>query len=323
METNQEGAAEQVSGSDTEQPPAPKDGLLVAAIKQLRPKQWAKNVLMLAALIFSGEFLNPSSVMLAFTGIAAFSLLASAGYIFNDYLDRDADRRHPKKRFRPIASGSLPEGAALVEMAIILLGGVWLSWWVGPWFLLVGLAYLCTTLSYSYYFKHIVILDVMFLALGFVWRVIAGALAIQVQISAWLFLCTAFMALFFGFNKRRAELNQLGDKAGTRKNLIEYNNRMLEEFQSIVTGNTVLCYALYAVLGPTPWMSLTVPFVLYAIFRYIYLVEQKGEGGAPDETLLKDVPILVSSLLYGLTAMSVLIADRAGWLPDVLPQLGQ
>lgn len=292
--------------------------IVVAAIKQLRPKQWAKNVFLLAALVFSGEFMNPESLVKAALGIAAFSLLASAGYIFNDYLDREADRRHPKKKFRPIASGALPEGLALVEMIIILGAGVAIAWSLGSWFLFVGLAYLTTTLSYSFYFKHKVILDVMFLALGFVWRVIAGALAISVQISAWLFLCTAFMALFFGFHKRRAELRKLGGAAGTRKNLIEYNNQILEDYNGIVTGGLVITYMQYAVMGPTPWMSLTIPFVLYAIFRYIYLVEQKGEGGAPDETLLQDAPILVSCLLYGLTAMAVILADNQGWLPDVL-----
>jgi 4-hydroxybenzoate polyprenyltransferase len=203
-------------------------------------------------------------------------------------------------------------------MVVVLGAGVALAYTLGPWFLFVGLAYLTTTLSYSFYFKHLVILDVMFLALGFVWRVVAGALAIQVHVSAWLFLCTAFIALFLGFNKRRAELAKLGGKAGTRRNLVEYSGRLLEEFQSIMTSATIVTYCMYAVMGPTPWMSLTIPFVIYGIFRYIYLVEQKGEGGAPDETLLKDVPILVACMLYGLTAMAVLVADKQGWLLDVL-----
>lgn len=292
-------------------------GVARAAFQQLRPKQWIKNVLMLAAIVFSREFTNPTAIGEIIVGVASFSLLASSGYVLNDYLDREADRKHPKKRFRPIASGALPVPVALAEMLGVLAAGLGLAWTLGLPFFVSAVAYLVTTLSYSLYFKHIVILDVMFLALCYVWRVVGGAAAIEVKMSAWLFLCTAFMALFFGFNKRRAELVKLGDKAGTRRNLVEYNSRMLEEFQSIVTGNTVLCYSLYAVLGPTPWMSLTIPFVLYAIFRYIYLVEQRGEGGAPDETLLQDVPILVSSLLYGVTAIGVLYADSAGWLGDV------
>jgi 4-hydroxybenzoate polyprenyltransferase len=295
-------------------------GIVVAAFQQLRPKQWAKNVFLLASMVFAREFTNPDAILRALGGFASFSLLASCGYVLNDYLDRDADRNHPKKKFRPIASGALPLPAAQALMAGTLLAGLGSAWVLGLPFFVTAVAYLVTTLSYSFWFKHIVILDVMFLALCYVWRVIGGAAAIQVRVSTWLFLCTAFFALFIGFNKRRAELTKLGDKAGTRKNLIEYNSRMLEEFQSIVTGNTVLCYALYAVLGPTPWMSLTIPFVLYAIFRYIYLVEQRGEGGAPDETLLSDKPILVSSLLYAITAVFVLYADGAGWLPDLLAE---
>jgi 4-hydroxybenzoate polyprenyltransferase len=295
-------------------------GVLVAAFKQLRPKQWTKNVFLLAALVFAREFTNPAAIGRAMVGFASFSLLASCGYVLNDYLDREADRKHPKKRFRPIASGALPLRAAQALMVVTLLGGLASAWALGVPFFATAVGYLVTTLSYSLWFKHIVILDVMFLALCYVWRVVGGAMAIPVLVSTWLFLCTAFFALFVGFNKRRAELNKLGDKAGTRRNLIEYNNRMLEEFQSIVTGNTVLCYSLYAVLGPTPWMSLTIPFVLYAVFRYIYLVEQRGEGGAPDETLLSDVPILASSVLYGITAIAVLYADGAGWLPELLAE---
>lgn len=303
---------------DPEQPGARSPLSVVrAAFQQLRPKQWTKNVFLFPAIVFAREFMNPAAIGEVLLGFVSFSLLASSGYVLNDYLDREADRKHPKKRFRPIASGALPVPVALAEMAGALLGGLALAWLLGVPFFVSAVCYLVTTLSYSFYFKHIVILDVMFLALCYVWRVVGGAAAIQVKVSAWLFLCTAFVALFFGFNKRRAELVKLGDKAGTRKNLVEYNSRMLEEFQSIVTGNTVLCYALYAVLGPTPWMSLTIPFVLYAIFRYIYLVEQRGEGGAPDETLLQDAPILVSCLLYAVTTIGVLYADQAGWLGDV------
>ncbi len=295
--------------------------VLTAAIKQLRPKQWSKNVLFMpAALIFSGAFTQLDSVLRVVAGIAAFSLVASAGYIFNDYLDRDADRRHPKKRHRPIASGALPAPVALVEMVIVLIGGLSIAMWLGTSFAAVTVAYLTTTLSYSYFFKHKVILDVMFLALGFVWRVVAGALAIQQPVSAWLFLCTAFLALFLGFNKRRAELVKLGDTAGTRRNLAQYSQTMLNEFQAITTSTTVLSYALYAVLGPTPWMSLTIPFVLYGIFRYIFLVDQKGEGGAPDETLLEDWPLLLTVVLYACVALGVLLAQRAGMLSDIFLQ---
>lgn len=289
-----------------------------AAIRALRPRQWAKNVLVLVALVFSMRFTDPASIALALLAFTSFSLLASAGYILNDYVDREADRRHPKKKHRPIASGALPESVALGWMAVVLAAGVTAGALVSWPFLAVALAYLATTLSYSFYFKHRVILDVMVLGSCYLWRVIGGAVAISVATSEWLFLCTAFLALFIGFNKRRAELVQLGDGAGTRRNLALYSVPMLDQFQGITTSAVTVTYALYAVLGSaTPWMILTLPYVLFAIFRYIYLVDQRGEGDSPDETLTRDGPILLTAVLYGLTAVGVLLADQWDWLPPL------
>lgn len=281
--------------------------LPVAAFKALRVKQWAKNGLLFAALLFSGKFLEVPAILDALVGFFAFSFVASAGYIFNDTLDREADRNHPKKRHRPIASGALPVPAAIGELVVVGGLGVALAWMISPWFLGITVAYLVETLSYSFFFKHMVIIDVMMIASGFVLRAIAGAIAIDVAVSPWFFLCTAFLALFIGFNKRRAELVQLGDGQGTRKNLQEYTPSLLREFQAIVTSNVVVSYALYAVLGDRPWMVVTIPFVLYVIFRYIYLVEVKGEGGAPEDTLLGDAPILATTVLYVLSVMAVLL----------------
>jgi 4-hydroxybenzoate polyprenyltransferase len=290
----------------------PRDPLVLAALKVMRPKQWTKNGLLAAALVFSGQFFDSQRLGRAVLAVMAFNLLSSSGYVLNDYLDREADRRHPKKRLRPIASGSLPEGLALPWMAIILLGGLGIAYWLSPKFLILSLLYLATTISYSLYFKHKVILDVMFLAACYLWR--AGAAAIDVRVSPWFFLCTAFFALFLGFAKRKAELVQVGNTAGTRKNLREYSQPMLEQFQAIVTSSTIVSYALYTVLGTNTWMMLTIPYVLFAVLRYIYLVEQKGEGGSPDETLLKDGPILVTVGLYVLTAVGIMSAQRLGWL---------
>lgn len=293
--------------------------MALAAIKQLRPKQWLKNVFLLPALLFSGKFLETGPVVAAGIGIAVFCLLSSSGYILNDYLDREADAKHPKKRFRPIASGALPVPAAFVLMAACLIGGVLLSSMLPPAFLLVALVYLATTLSYSFWFKHIVLLDVLFLSSGFVWRTLAGALAIAVHVSPWLIVCTIFLALFFGFNKRRAELLQIGAHSGTRRNLAEYSPDMLEQYQAIVTSATIMSYVLYTVLGPTGWMTTTIPMVLYGIFRYIYLIDRHGEGGAPDETLLQDRPLLVTGGLYLLTSLGVLIGHEFDLLPVLLP----
>ena len=206
--------------------------------------------------------------------------------------------------------------AAWLLMLICFVGGGALAWWVSPGFLVVAGIYLTTTLSYSFYFKHIVILDVLFLSSGFLWRVIAGAKAVDVEVSSWLFLCTVFVALFFGFNKRRGELVKMGQEAGTRKNLAEYTPQMLEQFQAIVTSSLVITYILYAVRGPTRWMVLTIPFVLYGVFRYIYLIERHGEGGAPDETLFRDPPMLLAGLGYAATVVFVLLGTEVfDWLP--------
>ncbi|MEZ4321577.1 MAG: decaprenyl-phosphate phosphoribosyltransferase [Myxococcota bacterium] len=291
--------------------------IAVAAIKQLRPKQWAKNVFVFPALVFSGQFLDPESVGLAVVAAIVFSLLASSGYVLNDYLDREADRKHPKKKFRPIASGALPIPAAWALMATCVVVALGLGAWLSLPFVAIAVVYLATTLSYSFYFKHRVILDVMFLAACYVWRVIAGAVAIQVHVSPWLFLCAAFLALFLGFNKRRAELLKLGKEGGTRKNLQYYSREMLVELQSIVTASVVICYALYTVQGHNGWMVITIPFVLYGVFRYIYLVD-RGAGDAPDETVVSDWPFILNGLLYIVVAVAVIVADGRDLLPVLL-----
>ena len=291
--------------------------IAIAAVEQLRPKHWVKNAFMFPAIVFSGRFTNVESWLLLGVGFMSLSLLASSGYVLNDFLDREADRNHPKKCRRPIASGRLSVPVALMLFLSVLASGLALAWSLSPPFFVVAASYLLTTLSYSFYFKHRVILDVMFLASGFVWRVIAGAVAINVHVSPWLFLTAAFLALFLGFNKRRGELKKVGAGGGTRKNLALYSEQLLIQLQSIVTGSLVLCYSLSTVNSTAPWTIVTVPFVLYGIFRYIYLVERKGEGDAPDETVLRDWPIMVTVLLYGVVAMAIVYATQQGWLPPV------
>lgn len=283
--------------------------MVVAALSALRPKQWTKNGLLFAALFFSMRFQELELWIKACEAFFAFCLFSSTGYLYNDLRDREADKLHPTKRRRPIASGRLPVTAAWIEMAAALGVGAAVAWSVSPTFLLVCGLYLATTLSYTLYFKNHVILDVMFIAAGFLWRAAAGAVAIDVVISPWLLVCTGFFALFLGFNKRRGELMLLaGDASGHRKNLAEYGEAMVIEFQAITTSGTIISYALYTVLAsPTPWLLVTLPHALYGIFRYIYLVSQKGETAAPDEILLKDRPILVVCVLYVLTVLAVLL----------------
>ena len=277
-------------------------------------KQWIKNLLLFAALIFSLKFNDAAMAWRATLGFITFCLLSSAGYLYNDSRDKDADAQHPRKCKRPIASGRLPIAAAYVEMVLLLVVGFSIAWSLSPQFLLVALLYLCTTLSYTFYFKHHVILDVMFISAGFLWRAAAGAVAISVVISPWLLTCTAFLTLFIGFNKRRSELGLMAGKGNaTRKNLMHYTPELLVEFQAITTSGTVISYALYTVLGsPSPWLLLTLPYVLYGIFRYIFLVNNLDEGEEPADTLLRDMPLLATVLLYGATVVGILFVTRIG-----------
>lgn len=287
---------------------APRRPFVFAAFAALRPKQWTKNILLFAALVFSSHFTSWSDVARAGVAFAAFCLLSSTGYVYNDLRDVEGDRNHPKKRLRPLAAGEVSASAAWGIMAVATAGAMALSWSLGWAFTVVALAYFATTLSYSMYFKHHVILDVMFLAACYIWRAAAGAVAIDVRISPWLLVCTAFGALFLGFNKRRGEILLLeGKQAGTRKSLAHYSATMLSEFQAVTTSGTIISYALYTVFSPTPWLVLTLPYVLYGVFRYIYLIDQRGEGAAPDETFLRDRPILVTAALFVFTAIAVML----------------
>jgi 4-hydroxybenzoate polyprenyltransferase len=287
--------------------------MILSMIKAMRPKQWAKNVFLLAAIIFSLKFKEADAWIQTGLAFASFCCISSSGYIFNDALDKDADAKHPKKKYRPIASGKLPLKIAYIQMFILFAIGSTLAYCSSPWVLLVALLYFANTMSYTFYFKHLVILDVMFIASGFLWRVAAGAVAINVDPSPWLLTCTAFLALFLGFNKRRGELMVVSGTE-TRKILKDYTPELVAEFQAITTSGTIISYALYTVLGPhdNPWLLITLPYVLYGIFRYIYLVTARNEGGAPDETLLKDRPILINGLLYTITLIAVLTLTGKG-----------
>ena len=280
-------------------------------LRALRPKQWTKNGLLFAALVFSFEFLDYTAVLRCVLGFACFSLISSFGYIYNDLQDREADALHPKKSQRPIASGELTPSRAkgvMLVLAIIGLGGAWL---LAPAFFVIVVLYLSTTLFYSLFLKHHVILDVMGIAAGFIWRAVAGAVVIDVQISEWLLLCTAFLALFLGFNKRRGELLKLEDKAAEhRRNLADYTPEMLDQCQAVTTSGTVISYSLYTVLASpleAPWLLITLPYVLYGIFRYTFLVQVRGAGESPEEILLRDRGILLTCLLYLVTAVLILL----------------
>ncbi len=283
---------------------APVLALLVA----MRPKQWTKNLLLFAGLLFTLDQRHPlTDYQHAALGFVLFSLLSSVVYLVNDVLDRDSDRLHPKKRRRPIASGELSPRAAVVAAGILGIGSMTACFVLRFNFGLIAAFYFALTVLYSFKLKHEVILDVLVLAAGFVLRAIAGAVLIGVSISPWLILCTMMLALFLGLSKRRAELIAVAasGKPGTRRILGEYSAAMLDQMIVIVTSACLMSYTLYTVESPAAhqhhYLMLTIPFVLYGIFRYLYLMHRHQLGEAPDAILLEDRPMMVNLALWGLS----------------------
>jgi 4-hydroxybenzoate polyprenyltransferase len=285
--------------------------MLLAILKTMRPAQWTKNAFVLAALIFDRQLTNPTAVLNSLLGVFLFCLLSSCVYIINDIVDVDADRQHPKKRKRPIAAGTLPVSVAIVVTILIFAFTITASFILSPGFALIALTYFVLNLAYSLRLKHIPILDVLIVAAGFVLRVAAGVSLIQVErFSPWLYVVTTLLALFLGFGKRRAELTLLQHRADLHRPVLDgYTVPFLDHLITVVSGTTILSYSLYTFSAPNlpenHAMMLTIPFVLYGIFRYLYLIHVKEEGGAPDDLLLTDRPLQVTIGLYGLTVLSI------------------
>jgi 4-hydroxybenzoate polyprenyltransferase len=285
----------------------------LAVVKALRPTQWIKNFFVFAPAIFAKAIFDWQVVGRVAIGFAVFSAVSSATYLLNDVLDRENDRAHPVKRNRPIASGRISPGMALGLSAVLALTGLGVGALVDPIFAAVALTYLAFTLGYSLYVKHVVLLDVMFLAAGFVLRVAGGAVVARVEASEWLFLCMLLLALFLGFSKRRHEITLLESGAsGHRRVLEHYSAELLDQMLVIVASSAILCYILYTVWPSTvekfhtKHLIYTVPFVIYGIFRYFFLIHQRASGGDPTGTLLTDRPLLVSVLLWVAVAVGVI-----------------
>jgi 4-hydroxybenzoate polyprenyltransferase len=279
--------------------------VLGALLVSLRPKQWSKNLLVFAGLVFSHNLFDLTNFLRSLGGFAAFCLLSGAVYLVNDLVDVENDRLHPLKKFRPIASGRLRPGAAkgasAVAVALALIGGFALDWRFG----VIGLAYFLMQLAYSFKLKHMVVLDVMTVAAGFALRAVAGTVLVHVTISSWLFVCTILFALFIALAKRRHELLTLSaGGTGHRAVLENYSETLLDQMMAVATSSAVIAYCLYTIAPETiakfgtHSLMLTVPFVLYAVYRYLYLVYRKEMGGAPEQVLLGDLPLLVDVLLW-------------------------
>ena len=279
----------------------------------LRPDQWTKNLIVFAALIFAVKLLDPAALANASAAFLIFCALSGAVYLVNDVSDREQDRLHPIKRKRPIAAGDLSPGAAIGWAAVLGAGGLAAAYLLRPAFAAIAAAYLVLFALYTRWLKHIVVLDVMTIAMGFVLRAVAGGLVINVHISNWLLVCTMLGALFLGLAKRRHEITLLAEGAkGHRRILEEYDPYLLDQMIGVVAAATMVAYIIYcaspethAYFG-TEWMVLTTPFPVYGLFRYLYLVHRKAGGGSPSDMLLEDRPLLVCVLLWGLTAVAII-----------------
>jgi len=287
--------------------------MLKAMLRLTRPTQWLKNGVVVAALIFSGEAVHTGAAEVTALAVVIFCLLSSSVYVFNDLVDCEKDRRHPLKKGRPIASGQVPPTAAGIFSALLLAVGLGAAWFINGAFFIVAVLYVVLNLAYSVRLKNVVIVDAMSIAVGFVLRAYAGALAIDVPASKWLLINTLFLALFLAFGKRRHELVFLEDKAvAHRRILSKYSPYLLDQLTGIVTASVVVVYMLYTFssevstkLG-TENLFLTIPFVIYGIFRYLYLIHKEDGGGSPTSVLIGDRPILINVILWLATVVVVL-----------------
>ena len=286
--------------------------MLTALIKTMRPRQWVtKNIFIFAALVADKQLFKPEAFLRTLAGFALFSLISSCVYIINDLADVEADRQHPEKKNRPIASGKLPVGVAVTAAVLFVAITFVLAYLLTPSLLAVIGGYFVINLAYSKWLKHVPILDVLIISTGFVLRVGAGVTLIEVErFSPWLYVVMTLLSLFLGFGKRRAELALLANGAGSHRKVLDgYTLPLLDQYIMIVSGATIVAYSLYTFSAPNlpenHSMMLTIPFVVYAIFRYMYLIEVKHAGGAPEEVLLSDRPFQLAMVLWGLTVLAI------------------
>lgn len=286
--------------------------MLKDLVTSLRPQQWIKNTFIFAALIFAGELLHPEKVLIACAAFLCFCALSSAVYLFNDVRDAEADRQHPLKKLRPIAAGRLSGRTAIVISAILAAAALTISLLIAKLLAVMAASYFVLNLLYTIALKRIAVVDVMCIAAGFVLRAAAGGAAIAVAVSSWLIICTFFLALFLGLAKRRHELVLLENNSSLhRENLAEYSPYLLDQMIVIVMTGTLVCYILYTLSEEVqkkldaPHLYVTIPYVLYGIYRYLYLIHRREGGGNPSAALFSDRPLLIDVLLWGLTSAAI------------------
>jgi 4-hydroxybenzoate polyprenyltransferase len=281
-----------------------------ALIKTMRPKQWAKNIFLFVGLVFDRKLTNPEAILHTILGAITFSLIASVVYIINDIADIEADRQHPTKRNRPIAAGKLPVSTAWIAAVALIFISFPAAYLLSPVFALIALIYVVLNLIYSKWIKHVTLLDIIILASFYVIRVAAGVALIDVvRFSPWLYLFTTFLALLIGTGKRRAELACIVEGSHTRRVLDGYTLNFLDQLITLASGMTIITYGLYTFSAPNLpdnyAMMFTIPFVLYSVLRYQYLLQVEDTGGAPEDLVLSDHPLQTAIVLYGITVLVI------------------
>ncbi|NMC45339.1 MAG: decaprenyl-phosphate phosphoribosyltransferase [Chloroflexi bacterium] len=285
--------------------------MLKAIIKSMRPKQWVKNVFVLAALVFDRQLTNGQALIKTLLGVLLFSMLSGSIYLINDVFDKKADQNHPKKKDRPIASGKLPVSIAIITALILIIFSLYFAFRLTTAFGIISTIYFLMNLAYSFKLKHIPLIDVMVIATGFVLRVAAGVSLIQVErFSPWLYVVTTLLALFIGFGKRRAEIACLNENATSHRKVLDgYSLEFLDQLITIVSSTTLMAYSLYTFSAPNlpqnNSMMLTIPFVLYGLFRYLFLVKVQQSGGAPEDLVLSDRPLQICIVLWGIAVLII------------------
>ena len=302
-----------VAASGTADHAVPGRSHALLLLLSLRPAQWSKNLLVFAGLLFGRRLLDGAAVLDAVSAFAVFCVLSGVVYLVNDIADRDSDRRHPLKAQRAIASGALPVPTAAGVALALGVGGLAAASAIGPRFAAAAAAYLALQLLYSFMLKHIVIIDVLTIAIGFVLRAVGGAVAVHVEIGHWLLVCTILLALFIALAKRRHEIVLLAGSAISHRPILgDYSPYLLDQMIGVVTASTLISYIFYTISPETQakfgtaWLGLTIPFPLYGIFRYLYLVHQREGGGSPADLLLTDRPLLACVALWALTVAMII-----------------
>lgn len=304
--------------------------MIIHLFKLIRPKQWIKNFFVFAPLLFSRHIFHLEYVIPSIAAFIIFSLASSAVYIINDIMDVDSDRVHPKKKYRPIASGEVSVKQAMLFLVIIVVGIAAGLIFHRPVFSFVIVLYLITNLLYSLKVKSIVLLDVFFISFGFMLRVLGGAAAIGVSVSSWMILTTIFISLFLAISKRRSELSQIVNKENIdkqRKVLKEYSVEFADQINTIAAAGTIISYALYTVSERTVYtfgtekLIYTTPFVIYGIFRYMYLMHQKNLGESPTSIVTKDIPIILDVLAWFVFSILIIYRQSIPYLPQLLQKL--